>query len=134
MADEKEHANPFWQEQEALVTDRDRILDGFIGFIEKLLSLWKPSPIVQDGNLNTVKQSAHDRAKYEARVRAGSAQRWGELDCNWEDFQIMRKAYERDSNKFEGYYFRAVPRYVEVPGKRKEYQFLKKAMVYKIKK
>ena len=47
---------------------------------------------------------------------------------------MMSKAYERDTNKFDGYYFRAVPRYSEIDGPCKEYRFLQKAVVYKIKK
>lgn len=134
MADEEEHANPFWREQEALLTGSDRKLSAFVEFIERAFTWRKRSPIVQEGNLNAVRQAERDLATYEAMIQEGRAELWGELDCNWEDFQIMRKTYERDTNKFDGYYFRAVPRYAEVAGPRKEYRFLQKAVVYKIKK
>jgi hypothetical protein len=136
MDEKEEHANPFWREQDALVTDKDiKQNEKF----EKIQNAWSRvfRPIVDFGNMKMVEKAEKEFAEYEAMVREGKADRWGEVECNWEDFLQVAKGYEKSTNQFEDRYYRMVPRFSEVTRRvtlRKEYRFWGKAAVFKIYK
>lgn len=70
-------------------------------------------------------------------VREGKADRWGEVDYDWEDFLDVAQGYEKSTNQFEEYYYRMIPRFSEVHRGallRKEYKFWGKAAVFRIYK
>ncbi len=109
---DSDHPNPFWKEQEELLTGWDRFTERILGGGEKAYQ--KIGNFLQPLRFHENPDRARkNQDKYDKLVENGEAEYVGENPrVSYPDYMLMKRAYEKRGN-FRDYYFRSVGIYNE---------------------
>jgi hypothetical protein len=121
------HPNPFWKEQEALITDEDKRLDAKWGTralkIYRLWNWWQCRKMKRGNPFNWKKREA----ELERLVQQGIAERWGEMTgVGYDHCKEIIRTYEEAEQQRE-FSMHGVVKYDN------EFKFLDRVVLYKVR-